>query len=356
MAPNKFRSEAVFQIGILTDKKLDKNFVEKTSMPISFFKEGEALIFDLDHMRTLMALDQRIGESVVEKYFKLHKKNQDIKKYFQRVYNFSTLQELPQNQGIEVIGFKLFYEAETRDIAKNIVSFYGNYIRSCYLAIDLSKYIWENIEYHNRSIREYENQESELNTIFEWTTNRRDKVQLLSKRFPIIKDVDKQQLIFMKNASTYSLSPKLTLIKIEALIIDINAEIKRLTWEKELSNISLKFFSQANKLLESDERNGIALLAKVNILKREIFAKENIKSSAVRIVDNSLSNDLQRFQDIYCGVFKFISGPVVFPCRTGLDRALQLIGIMTFNLILLLLVALLVHWWKRNWREITEKK
>jgi len=356
LAPNKFRSEAVFQVGILTNKKQDINLVEKTSMPVPFFKEGEALIYNLDHMQVLMALDQTIGKGIMQKFFKSHKKNQGIKKYFQNVYNFSKIAQLAQNKEIAVIGFKLFYGAETPDVALKIVNFFGNYIRGSYLAIDLSNYIRENFEYHNRAIRECENKEIERNIILERLNNKREKLQLLAKRFPMVGNVDKQLLSKIKNASIYYLSPNIQLRGIESMILVSNHEIERLAWQKELSIISLKFFSQANKLLESDGENGIALLAKANILKKEIFAEENVKSPAVRDVDNSLSNDLQRFQDIYYGVFKFISGPVVSLDNPGSERILQVIGVMTFNLFFLLLVILLIHWGKRNWQEITAKK
>jgi hypothetical protein len=356
LAANKFRSEAVFQVGILAKNKQDINLVEKTGMPIPFFKEGEKLIHNLDHMQALMALDQTIERGVMKKFFKAHKKNQEIRKYFELLYNFSKIVQLPQDEGTAVIGFKLFYEAETPNVAQKIVNFFGNYIRGSYLAIDLSKYIRENIEYHNRSIRECENKEIERNIVLERLNNKREKLQLLAKRFPIVGNVDNQLLSKSKNASIYYLSPNIQLMGIESMIVVSNNEIERLAWQKELSIISLKFFSQANRLLASDGENGIALLAKVNILKKEIFAEENVKSMAVRYVDNSLSNDLQRFQDIYYGVFKFISGPVISPDKADSDMILQVIGVMIFNLIFLLLVILLIHWGKRNWQEIRESR
>jgi hypothetical protein len=353
---NKFRGEAVFQVGTIPAKGQDISLIEKTSLPVLLFKEGEALIHNPDHMRALMAQDQTIEKGIMEKFIRSHKKNQEIKKYFEPISNSSSLVQLAQKMDIAVIGFKLFYKAEIPDDARKIVNFFGNYLRDSYLAVDLSNYIRRNRIYHDRRIRECENRVSELNNNFAWTTNRKEKTQILAKRFPIVEDVDQKQLIFMKNTSTYFLSPKLNLMAIETLIIDIQNEVKRLNWEKELSAISLKFFSRANKLLASDGEMGITLLAKVNHLKKEFFAEENVKSPAVRYVDNSISNDLQRFQDIYFGVFKFVSGPFVSPDQTISGRVMKVIGIMVFNLFFLLLVILVIHWGKRNWQDITAKK
>lgn len=355
LAPKKYRSEAVFQVGALTNISQNINLVEKTSMPIPFFKEGETRILDLENMHAFMTQDQTIEKGAMDGFFKSHKKNQEIKKYFEPFSSSSQIAQLPQVLGNDVIGFKLFYKANTADSAQKIVKFFGNYIRSSYLAIELNEYIQKKLEFYHQSIRENESMKNELKTKFAWTTERKEKVQLLSKQFPLIKDSDQRQLILMKNTSTYFLSPKLNLMGIEALMIDINEEMKRLDWEKELSVMSEKFFNRANELLERDATNGIAMLEKVMVLKNEFFSKEKMLSPAVRHAEYLIQNDLQRLHDVYSGIFKFVSGPTVFPDQTTTDRIWKAVGIMVFNFVFMLLLVLLIHWGKRNWQEITAK-
>lgn len=355
LAPKKYRSEAVFQVGTLVKKSQDTSLFEKAGMFIPVFKEGEISLLNLDQMRVLMAQDQTIEKNVMEDFFRFHKKTGKVKKYFKPFSTPSQLAQLSQSLGNDVIGFKLFYKANTVDNARKIINFFGNYIRSSYLAIELNEYIQEKLEFHRQSIRENESMKNELKTKFAWTTERKEKVQLLSKQFPLIKDSDQRQLILMKNTSTYFLSPKLNLMGIEALIIDINEEMKRLDWEKELSVMSEKFFNRANELLERDDTNGIAMLEKVMVLKNEFFSKENMLSPAVRHAEYLIQNDLQRLHDVYFGIFKFVSGPTVFPDQTITDRIWKAVGIMVFNLVFMLLLVLLIHWGKRNWQELMAK-
>jgi hypothetical protein len=55
-------------------------------------------------------------------------------------------------------------------------------------------------------------------------------------------------------------------------------------------------------------------------------------------------------------VFTFASGPVVVPDRAVFDRIKRLLGIMIFNFLLVLLLAAMLHWGKRNWQKMSATK
>ena len=359
LLPRPFRCEAVFQVGNSAKREGDSASPERIGLNLSFFREGEAVLYNVENLRERMSAEPSIDPAARERFFLSNDRNEKLKKYFVPVFDFSKAAELPQDRAIKessVVAFRLSYEAEKAETANRFVAFFGSYVRSCYLGIDLKRYLRANYEANSLSVRDMENRKIEGQKNIERTQAKRDQLQGLAKRFTKVAAGDTRQLAKFPDHSPHYLLPGVNLMATESSLVDGILDLERQEWRLEISRSLLAFFSRAYELLESPSADGIALLDKLNALKGEMFPEAGTKSPAVLYVNNSLNNDMQRFQNYYYGTFRFVSGPAVLPPETGSEKILEVVGVMTFSLMLMLLATLLRHWWKRNWPGIRAGK
>jgi len=344
LAPRRFRAEAFFRVGSLA------NQINGMSIPI--FKQGEVLLHDLGHLRALMSLDPAIGKDELEGFFRRHRDKRGLQKYFSPVTNFVKMAELSRNEGNSVIGFKLAYVGNASEQARKFVDFFAKYIRSSYLAIALDEYILVNFASHNRIITECDNTEIELGRKLKSLNKQKAKMEVLAKRFPKFSTADEKQIEKMPRSSINFMSPTWRLNSIESQLMAFDTAAEENALRKEISIISLQFFSRARQLLAQKKKNGTDLLAALQALRTDWSAANSQKTPELRQAENTLILELQRFQNAYFGAFDFVAGPTVSPADALPARIWLMLFIAILSLLLMAGVALLFHWGSRNWKRI----
>ena len=352
LAPDKFQCEAFYQVGVLVPNKQNKELFQKSGLPIPKFKEGELLLHDLNNLRHFIALEQNLGEDEKKKFLKQNKNKVQLKKYFSPVANFTQIARLDEDMGSSVVGFKLTCREDTPEAAERFIKLFASYIRNTYLSIDLGEYIQRSFESYRRSFKVYENKEKNLQGQLERFNKRKTSLEAQARRFPGYSRIDEQQLQKMTKPSSHYLSPTLQLKVVESQLLSLTQTIEANELEKESSFAAMEFFSRAQKLMGDKGDKGIGLLSKLDALKNEMFSEKSRKSPAMFTTINNLEIDLQRFHDIYFGIFKIASGPSIVQTNTLPKRMCWLLLVVFLNLLVISALALLLVWGSNIWKRM----
>ena len=198
-------------------------------------------------------------------------------------------------------------------------------------------------------------------------------LQLLKKRYPDAGRMEVQQVlsgdIFGQKAAQdvtadnegtlrrgpreRLLSPVQQMITTESLILDERIGLVNLVRKQKQGDLAYEFYKQA-AAIKTTTNSGRELLKKLGVLKDAVSKNVLISDEASMEVINEISHELEQRQFGYSSGFKFLSGPTL-PDGKSKKNPLVIVFIAgAVGLALMIILALLISWWRQNGKFITE--
>ena len=150
---------------------------------------------------------------------------EDIHKWIKPIYAFAKedareFSQLPQDDSNSVIGLNLAYEADSPENASAYVSFFGNYIRDCFLYVTLYNYVLH--EYNNTMSEMNKNENDIIGVQFQLlqNTNKMKDIQAILINYPESSKIENRQLVSVQEGGARFLSPVTQLVGIESALAD----------------------------------------------------------------------------------------------------------------------------------------
>ena len=149
------------------------------------------------------------------------------------------------------------------------------------------------------------------------------------------------------------LSPVAQIVAAESLITDEKIDLVKLLRKQKQGDLAYEFYKQA-AAIKTTTNSGRELLKKLGVLKDAVSKNVLISDEASMEVINEISHELEQRQFGYSSGFKFLSGPTL-PDGKSKKNPLVIVFIAgAVGLALMIILALLISWWRQNGKFITE--
>jgi hypothetical protein len=180
-------------------------------------------------------------------------------------------------------------------------------------------------------------------------------LRTLSSRYPDAKRIEASQVFWLSNGNERFLSAVAQIVATERSIIDTRIELDNLQRKQEMGKFSNEFFEKATEI-GSATISGREYLRKLNALRVEFFKSKAIALSdaANSEVMSEVSHQLQRREYSLTSGSKFLVGPTFPAGKTKKAPLMVAFGAGAVGLFLMIVLALLVTWWRENGKPHTE--
>jgi len=118
--------------------------------------------------------------------------------------------------------------------------------------------------------------------------------------------------------------------------------------KKDRIQVVRSFFDQLQERMAQAEGDGIVLYSALKEIHGQRFGGDVDLSAAERLVGDAMSMDLSHFQDLYYGVFDYLSTPIARSLNPPGVRGLQMVCLVGLSLLFWLLAVVVVDWARRN--------
>ena len=149
------------------------------------------------------------------------------------------------------------------------------------------------------------------------------------------------------------LSPIQQMISTESLILDERIRLLNLVHKQKQSTLAYEFYKQA-AVIKATTVSGRELLKKLSPLKDQIAKNIPTNDEASIEVINEISHELEQRQFSYVSGFRFLSGPTLPDGKSKKNPLLIVFIAGAVGLAFMIILALLISWWRENGKFITE--
>jgi LPS O-antigen subunit length determinant protein (WzzB/FepE family) len=367
LLPRYYRSEGFYQLGNPTkkiaDNEIPKNENSKTKktawigVPVPLYKSSSSQFFDTNRFQLIASQYTSFKKEDLEKIETNFRTTADINKWIKPVYAFAKedtreFAHLPQDESNSVIGLNLAYESDSPEKAYTYVSFFGNYVRDCLLYLTLYNYIME--EYTNTLARlnKIENDIIAIQFGLTQNTNKMKDIRAILSNYPESAKIESRQLVSVQEGGSRFLAPVTQLVGIESTLADLRLVLAQHERDKEKFSVRAEYFLRCYSELKNIGEHGESLLLLLKSAKDEVFKNKDLSQDAFKEVFNNLSIDLQTFEFIFLSNSRFISGPTNPTAPISPRKSLIVIASCLGSFFLLVILALILHWWQGNKKAI----
>ena len=318
---NENRSEGFYQLGNWTKMIVEneKSTTRKTAaigVPVPLYKSSSTQLFNPNRFQLVASQDKSFKEEDLKEIAANFRTAEDISKWIKPVYAFSRedareFTQLPTDESNSVIGLNLAYEADSPENAATYVSFFGKYIRDCFLYVTLSNYILDGYNGTVSAMNQNENRIISLQFELLQNTNKMKDIQAILSNYPESSKIDNRQLVSVQDGGSRFLSPVTQVVGIESTLADLRRALAVLERDREKLNVRADYFSRCYSELAKIGEHGETLFLLLKSTKDEVFKNKDLSKDAVKEVFNNLSIDLQTFDLTFFINSRFISGPTV---------------------------------------------
>ena len=256
--------------------------------------------------------------------------------------------QLPQDESNSVIGLNLSYEADSPENAAAYVSFFGKYIRDCFLYVTLYNYIMDG---YNNSISEMNKNENDIIDMkFQLlqNTNKMKDIQAILSNYPESAKIDNRQLVSVQDGGSRFLSPVTQVVGIESTLADLRRGLAKFERDREKLTVRADYFSRCYSELAKIGEHGETLFLLLKSTKDEVFKNKDLGKDEVKEVFNNLSIDLQTFDLTFFINSRFISGPTIPTAHIKPRKSIIVIVSCFISFFILVISAFVLHWWQSN--------
>lgn len=169
LIPRVYRSEGFFQLGnpakkISENEKATSKKNASIGVSVPFYKNSSTQFFNPNRFKQFAGQYKSFKEKDLKEIAANFRTPEDINKWIKPVYAFAKedareFTQLPQDESNSVIGLNLAYEAGSPENASGYVSFFGNYIRDCFLYVTLYNYVMDG---DNNALSEINKNENDI--------------------------------------------------------------------------------------------------------------------------------------------------------------------------------------------------
>ena len=261
--------------------------------------------------------------------------------------------QLPQDESNSVIGLNLAYEAGSPENASGYVSFFGNYIRDCFLYVTLYNYVMDG---DNNALSEINKNENDIIDVkFQLLQNEKKMkdIRAILANYPESAKMENRQLVSVQERGERFLAPVTQLVGIESTLADMRRQLAKLEWDKEKLTIRSEYFTRCNNELKKFGEHGESIYLLLKSIKEEVFKNKDLRKDEVKEVFNNLNIDLKAFELAFFSNSRFVSGPTIPDTHTK-PRIIIVVTVAFFSsFFIFVILAFVLHWWQKNKRSIT---
>jgi len=364
--PKSYRSEGFFQLGnpsykysdvIITPAKMSENKKQEgrrsIGVTLSNYKSSSSQFLDPNRLYSKAMQEKLFSEEDLYHIKNEFKSALDIEKAIKPVYTFAKddardISQLPQDESNSVLGLKISQDAHTSEKAMGYVLFLGRYVRDCLLYVTLYNYVVDGYSNSVAATNKIENDISGIKFQLSQNTNKKKDIEAILSHYPEAAQIESRQLVSLQDGGSRFLSPITQLVGIESNIADLRRDLAGLEREGEKCSIRKQFFSQIYERLHTIGDSGEVLYSLLKSKSHEIFSDKDLNIDETKEVLNSFNISLQEFDFIFNKNSRFISGPTL-PTEPFKPRIIIIvIGTFFSSLFLMIVVAIIMHWWKCN--------
>lgn len=186
------------------------------------------------------------------------------------------------------------------------------------------------------------------------TEKRLDALRSLVKRYPDAARMEVRQVLSIERGGERFLSPVAQIVAAESSIVDARIELVALLRKQKQIDLTHEFYKQAAEV-KATTNSGRELLKKLLVLKDGIFKNISATDEVGMEVLNETSLDLEQRQVGYTTGFKFLSGPTLPEKKNRKNPLLITLGAAAGGVFFMIILGLLVSWWRQNRRFIKEE-
>ena len=275
MTPKGYLSTGFYQLGI-------------DGMPNSVFKNISTQVYDPDRLKIFADLKKTF--TLWEKINESFKTSKNIKNRIKTIYTHSKednreIGNLPTEKNV-ILGLELSYQAEDLQVAHDVVSFLGDYIKNCLNYINLFNYIQNG--YNNADSDLAKNENSIIANQFQLLqyTNKALDIQAIMTKYPASARIQDRQVVSVQEGGHHYLSPVTQLVGIESNLADIRRGRADLERTKEKLMLYKEFFFNCMGMMEKADKNGDFLLSQLSIIKNDFFKNKDVSKDTTNLTTN----------------------------------------------------------------------
>ena len=273
-------------------------------LKIQGFKKYSSRFGDYQRFLNFIKRDKNVGKDGFEYLQNNIRNSKQLSKLIEEVYALSKddVKDVGRTLGREgnyVVGVKLQMEANQGKIAFKFLNIFGEFIKFSIFHEKLFDYITSNLNEFRMIEGKYENYILRNKFLLKQLFKKRDKLELLYRKYPAISKVDEQQIFSLEyNAQRY-LSLRTQIIGVESRIVDMEKLLECLELESKKIDLYYKFFSELRKLVDKKFVSGFVLLSEIETLMDDYFKSKDLNDDKVKSVYNSLATDISKFTILF---------------------------------------------------------
>ncbi len=338
--PNTYKSEGFFKL-------------DNASVSPGIYREYYGLYSNIERFKNYYT--KYVKDSKLKKILNNHSKNimtfkKNLDKFIQPVESKPKRREkLTSN----ILGLKIQPEAKSPTLAYKYALFLGNYIRNTIMYKILSNNISESYYNYLKNLKDIDNKIITLNINIKKLEEKKDFLLKLVKSYPISKKFDVTQIISVDKGGYKYLSPVLQIIGIESNLADLKTNLTIIQRKKKVVSLYYDFYKELfNK--KDNKKDGNELF---NIFKKEynlFFKNKNLQNDVIREVYNTLTIQLNNYNQTFYEKIKFIAGPSI--PNKPIKPKKKLIVAVSFitSIFFFIFLAFFVEWWENNKGRVKE--
>ncbi|MBC7490585.1 MAG: hypothetical protein H7240_12060 [Glaciimonas sp.] len=224
----------------------------------------------------------------------------------------SEIKDIPnamlKNEGADISGLKLFYQAETPLLAQQGVLVLGDFLRDTMILLDVKEAVRKRfMEYQSRA-QKLDNDTIEARYELEQLKLKRASMETILYKYPNAVRLENRQPVTITDGNERFLSPVTQLVAIETDIAEKTREMPKIFREQQINIIHLRYYKQLQDLI-SKSTSGNTFLAMLPTLKNQL--KLNMDDEVERTVFNNISIDNLNARSLYIEKKSFIAPPLI---------------------------------------------
>ena len=188
----------------------------------------------------------------------------------------------------------------------------------------------------------------------EETEKRLDALRSLIKRYPDASRMEVRQVLSIEKGGERFLSPVAQIVAAESSIVDARIELVTLLRRQKQIDLTHEFYKQAAQARASTN-SGRALIKKLIAIRDGLFKSASTADEEVREVFNEISLGLEQRNVSYTTGFKFLSGPTLPETKIKKSPLMIALGAGAGGMFFMIILALLMSWWRQNGKFIIEE-
>ena len=313
------------------------------------YKRYSPALTDRDRFIDYATRSEKFSGSELEKIRRLISGSDAVGKWIHPIFaitktDIKDVAELPKDPNV-FAGVEIDISLNSGELAQKLAVVCGNYVRDFILDGKIQDLVMPGVSSSSTELTRKELDIIRQTFDLEQLKRRRDELKSVANRYPGSSRETQRQVISTQEGGERYLSPVTQVIGVEAQIVEANADLGSLRRDTERLRALIEFYKQARTGIataKTGEQLGL-LKGLFNSMQAKTGASEAVRDAigSIRVeLDQlqALSTDYMRFAGVPSSQSQLRSVLVWSPLVLG-----PVIGLM-----LAMLLAIAVEWWRRN--------